>query len=181
MSKKPMPEKRICSTSHERKSTDRMKYFAKKIRNEFGEFDSKTEYERFLYLKHLEDIGVISHLKQQVRFEIIPKLVKKVKVQLKTKTKEKEVVEEQAKHYTADFTYINSEGQLVISEVKSKATATARDYPLRRALIKQIIYKHNLEVDFEDWVFEEFIPTVTRKKKCDKYTSKDRRQRTTRV
>lgn len=158
-----------------------MKYFAKKIRNEFGEFDSKTEYERFLYLKHLEDIGVISHLEQQVRFEIVPKLVKKVKVQLKTKTKEKELVDEQAKHYTADFTYINSDGQFVISEVKSRGTALARDYPLRRALIKQIIYKHNLEVDFEDWVFEEFIPPVTRKKKCDKSTSKDQHRRTGRA
>lgn len=142
-----------------------MKYFAKKIRNEYGEFDSKTEYERFLYLKHLEDIGVISHLRQQVKFEIIPKLTKTIEIPLKTKIKEKEIVDEKAKHYTADFTYINSNGQLVISEVKSKGTALARDYPLRRALIKQLIYKHNLEVDFEDWVFEEFIPETRKKKK----------------
>lgn len=149
-----------------------MKYFAKKIRNEFGEFDSKTEYERFLYLKHLEDIGVISYLRQQVKFEIIPKLVKKIEVKLKTKTKEKEIVEEKAKHYTADFTYINSSGQFVISEVKSKGTALARDYPLRRALIKQIIFKHNEEVGFEDWVFEEYMPEPKKKKK--KCVSKDR-------
>ena len=64
-----------------------MKYFSKKIKNEYGVFDSKAEYERFLYLKHQEDIGVITDLKRQVEFEIIPKLVKKVEVQLKTKTK----------------------------------------------------------------------------------------------
>ena len=42
-----------------------MKYFSKKIRNEYGEFDSKAEFERYLHLKHLEDIGVISWLKRQ--------------------------------------------------------------------------------------------------------------------
>lgn len=142
-----------------------MKYFNKKVRNEYGTFDSKSEYERFLILKHQEDIGVISDLKQQVQFEIVPKLIKTIPVQLKTKVKYVERVDEKAKHYTADFTYINSQGQYVISEVKSVGTALARDYPLRRALIKQIIHNHNKDVGFEDWVFEEYIPTKSRKKK----------------
>ena len=136
-----------------------MKYFSKKIKTAEGVFDSKAEYERYIYLKHQEDVGVISDLKQQVRFEIVPKLTKKIKVQLKTKIKEKEIIDERAKYYTADFTYINSSGQYVISELKSVGTALARDYPLRRALIKQIIYKHNDEVGFDDWIFEEVIPT----------------------
>ena len=134
-----------------------MKYFSKKIRNEHGEFDSKAEFERYLHLKHLEDIGVISCLKRQVKFEIIPMTPKKVKIELKTKTKEVERVDERAKYYTADFTYLNSNGQYVISEVKSTGTILARDYPLRRALIKRIIFLHNEEVGFEDWVFEEYM------------------------
>ena len=141
-----------------------MKYFAKKIKNEYGVFDSKSEYERFLYLKHQEDIGEISFLKQQVKFEIVPVLMKKVERKLKTKTKIEYKVDERAKHYTADFTYINKDGQFVISEIKSLGTMTARDYPLRRALIKQIIYKHNEDVGFEDWIFEEYIPTKKKKK-----------------
>ena len=145
-----------------------MKYFAKKIRNGHGVFDSQTEYERYLYLKHQEDIGVISDLKQQVQFEIIPKLIKLVPVQLKTKTKYVEKVEEKAAHYTCDFTYINHQGQYVISEVKSRATAMARDYPLRRKLIKQLIHKHNQEVGYEDWAFEEYIPSKPLKKKKKK-------------
>ena len=134
-----------------------MKYFSKKIRNEHGEFDSKAEYERFLQLKQLEKEGIISCLRQQVRFEIIPMTPKKVEVKLKTKTKEVERVDERAKYYTADFTYLNSDGQYVISEVKSIGTQLARDYPLRRALIKRIIYLHNEEVGFEDWMFEEVV------------------------
>lgn len=143
-----------------------MKYFSKKVKNEHGVFDSKTEYERFLYLKHQEDIGVISFLKRQVRFEIIPKLIKKEKIQLKTKTKEVYRVDEMAAHYTSDFTYINANGQFVISECKGGGTLQRlADYVLRRKLIKRIIYLHNEEVGFEDWIFEEYIPTKPKKKK----------------
>ena len=142
-----------------------MKYFSKKIRNEHGEFDSKAEYERYLQLKQQETEGLISCLKQQVRFEIIPMTPKKVEKKLKTKTKEIEMVDERAKYYTADFTYLNSDGQYVISEVKSVGTQLARDYPLRRALIKRIIFLHNEEVGFQDWVFEEYVISNKRKRK----------------
>lgn len=142
-----------------------MKYFSKKIRNEHGEFDSKAEFERYLQLKQQETEGLISCLKQQVRFEIIPMTPKKVEKKLKTKTKEIEMVDERAKYYTADFTYLNSDGQYVISEVKSVGTQLARDYPLRRALIKRIIFLHNEEVGFQDWVFEEYVISNKRKRK----------------
>lgn len=142
-----------------------MKYFSKKVRNQYGTFDSETEFNRYLYLKHLEDIGEIYELKQQVEFEIIPKLVVKVQVQLKTKTKEVERVEERAAHYTCDFTYIEKGGKLVVEEVKTKGTMLARDYPLRRKLIKQLIFRHNEELGFEDWIFREFVPPTKRKKK----------------
>ena len=150
-----------------------MKYFSKKIRNEHGTFDSKAEYERYLYLKHQEDIGVISDLKCQVEFEVLPKQYKIVKKQLKTKVKYEEKFDEHAINYTADFTYYNSFGQYVISEVKSVGTALARDYPLRRKLIKAVIAKHNKEYrernntepDYEDWVFEEYIQSKKKKKK----------------
>lgn len=141
-----------------------MKYFSKKVRNEYGEFDSKAEYERFLVLKHQEDIGVISDLQRQVKFEIIPKLIRKEKIQLKTKTKEVDRVEEMAAHYTADFCYFNEEGKYVILEIKGKYLGKLADYVLRRKLIKQLIYKHNLEVGFEDWIFEEYIPTKNKRK-----------------
>lgn len=143
----------------------KQKYFSKKVRNEYGVFDSETEYGRFLYLKYLEDIGEISDLKQQVEFEIIPKIIRVDKIQLKTKTKLVERVEERAAHYTCDFTYIEKGGQLIIEEVKTKGTMLARDYPLRKKLIKQLIHKHNEELGFNDWVFREYVPVTTRKRK----------------
>ena len=43
-----------------------MKYFSKKVKNEYGVFDSQSEYSRFLFLKCLERNGKIKDLKQQV-------------------------------------------------------------------------------------------------------------------
>lgn len=130
------------------------KYFAHKIKNVFGTFDSKQEYETFLQLRHQQDIGVISGLERQKEFEIIPKLTKLVNVQLKTKVKYVERVDEQAAHYTPDFCYWK-DGKYIIHEVKSKGTMLARDYPLRKKLIKHLIAKHNKKVGYEDWIFVE--------------------------
>jgi|GEM_PF-867795 len=145
-----------------------MKYFSKKVRNQYGEFDSETEFNRYLYLKHLEDVGEIRDLQRQVRFEIIPKLVKNVEVQLKTKVKIVQKVEEKAAHYTCDFTYIEKGGKYIIEEQKSQGTVLARDYPLRKKLIKQIIHKHNEEVGFEDWLFREILPPPPKRKRKSK-------------
>lgn len=142
-----------------------MKYFSKKVKTKYGTFDSKSEYERFLYLKQQEENGSITGLKCQVEFEVFPKQTKVVRKQLKTKVKFETRFDEHPIHYTADFTYYNNKGQYVISEVKSSGTAMARDYPLRRKLIKKLISEHNesyrsmydLDPDYEDWVFEEYV------------------------
>ena len=134
-----------------------MKYFSKKIRNQDGEFDSKAEYQRYLYLKHQQDIGVISDLQRQVPFEIIPKLIITEEVQLKTKKKLVQKVAERASYYTADFCYYNHKGQYVISECKGKYLKNLKDYVIRRKLIRHLIKKHNDEVGHEDWIFEEFV------------------------
>lgn len=142
-----------------------MKYFAKKIRNEHGVFDSIAEYERFIYLKHQEDIGVISDLQRQVEFEIIPKLTKIVEVQLKTKVRYEERVDERPAHYTADFCYRDSDDKYIIEDLKSKYTQTLADYKLRKKLMKHIIAKHNKDVGFDDWEFKEVMSTPTKKKR----------------
>ena len=141
-----------------------MKYFSKKVKNEHGNFDSKDEFDRYLYLKHMEDTGVISYLKRQVRFEIIPKLIRKEKVQLKTKVKEVDRVEEIAAHYTADFCYIDNEGKYIIEELKSDYTKNLADYILRRKLIKRMIFLHNEEVGFVDWEFKEVVSDGKKRK-----------------
>ena len=145
-----------------------MKYFAKKVKNEHGNFDSKDEFDRYLYLKHMEDTGVISFLKRQVRFEIIPKLIRKEKIHLKTKVKEVDRVEEIAAHYTADFCYVDNEGKYIIEELKSDYTKNLADYILRRKLIKRMIFLHNEEVGFVDWEFKEVVSDGKKRKSKSK-------------
>lgn len=49
-----------------------MKYHNKKIDSPDGKFDSKYEYEEWCNLKILEKAHVISDLRRQVSFEVIP-------------------------------------------------------------------------------------------------------------
>ena len=112
-----------------------MKFFNKKVTIGGIKFDSKKEGERWLVLLDMQKKGVISDLQRQVEWEIIPKLTYMKTVQLKTKTKQVERVDELPAHYTCDFVY-RREGKIVVEEVKSKATAKVRDYPLRKKLIK---------------------------------------------
>lgn len=128
------------------------KYHARKVKMLGMTFDSKREAEQYLYLKHQQDIGVISNLQMQVQFEILPKLIGYKEVKLKTKTKMKEIVLEQAVHYTADFVYNANDGKTVILEVKSAATKLARDYPLRRKLLRRMLAT---EKGYENYVFKE--------------------------
>lgn len=146
-------------------SASMTKYFAKRIKNALGTFDSQMEYERYLVLKDMEKKGLITKLEQHPRFEVLPKLVYKTAVQLKTKIKEVERVEEKAVHYTPDFSYYEN-GVRVIEEVKSDGTRRARDYPLRRKLMKHLIYRTCQ--DGEKWVFREVGTKKSPKKKVQK-------------
>ncbi len=133
-----------------------MKYFAKKVKYNDLIFDSKTELKRYLELQALQAKGKISDLKLQVRFEIIPPLIKEVEVKLKTKTKIVQRVDEKAAHYTCDFTYIKDD-MMIIEEIKSEGTMRARDYPLRRKLIKALLNKRNKELGKEYYRFNEIV------------------------
>lgn len=132
------------------------KYFAKKEMTAHGEFDSKKEYKRFQQLLLMKKAGIISCLHRQTRFEILPKITYERLKKLKTKVKVETLVDEKAKHYKPDFVYYDNEQQCyIMEEVKSYATAQARDYPFRRHLIKLKIQAHNRRRPFGQWKFLE--------------------------
>ena len=83
-------------------------------------YDSKREAARAADLKLLEKIGSISHLEEQVKYEVIPKQEG-----------------ERAAHYIADFVYVEDDGTLVVEDVKSPITKTA-EYVLKRKLMKLV-------------------------------------------
>lgn len=82
-----------------------------------GGYHSKKESRRAEELKLLEKIGAISDLKEQVRFEVIPKQDG-----------------ERAAHYISDFVYTEN-GRQVVEDTKGFRTP---DYVLKRKLMKLV-------------------------------------------
>ena len=133
-----------------------MKYFSSKVKMYGMSFDSKTEASHYMKLKTRQENGEITNLQLQVEFEIIPKLVVDELKVLKTKTKLVHKVLERAAHYTADFVY-EENGKIIIEEVKSRGTMLARDYPLRRKLIRKKIAEMNNSLGVERYEFREIV------------------------
>lgn len=80
-------------------------------------FDSKKEYQRYLFLKDAEDKGLITDLRTQVKFELIPAVTEEYVEHLKTKDKIKTRTLQLAITWTADFVYLKN-GEEVIEDVK---------------------------------------------------------------
>lgn len=94
------------------------KYHAKKTVVDGITFPSKREAKRWLQLQQLQRVGEISGLQRQIKYDLV---VNGVKIG----------------RYTSDFEY-EENGEHVVEDVKSNATATARDYPLRKKLMLAI-------------------------------------------
>lgn len=144
---------------------------SKKVHNEYGDFDSDTEWLVFkqIILPKVES-GEADNLEFHVTFEIIPKLTIQVPVVLKTKTKYVERVLERAAEYTCDFLYHSVQDDTIhIVEAKSNYSAKARDYPLRKKLIHRKIVEWNKELGWEKYKFDEYKETdIVKEKKVRK-------------
>ena len=148
-------------------SNTRNKFGARKFRNEWGEWASKSEFWRFAELLEMQHKGLISGLQRQVKYEIIPAIKVQKEIALKTKTKVVERVEEKAAHYTCDFQY-TQDGVLVIEDAKSEATRKEKDYVLRRKLMKHLIQEQNEVAGREAMRFNEWVSTGKGKKNSEK-------------
>lgn len=140
------------------------KFGAKKIKNAWGEFDSKAEFMRYAELLDMQRRGLINALQRQVKYEIIPAIKVVKEVALKTKTKLVERTDELAAHYTCDFQY-EQDGVLVIEDAKSRATRQEKDYVLRRKLMKHLIQEQNEVAGREVVRFNEWVSTGKRSSK----------------
>lgn len=90
------------------------KYHAKKTVVDGMTFDSRHEADRWVELKILQRAGVISQLKRQVRFDLVPPLSG-----------------ERGVSYYADFTYLQN-GKLVVEDAKGYKTP---EYIIKRKLM----------------------------------------------
>lgn len=93
----------------------RNKYNAKKQNYKGMKFDSKKELLRFMVLEQMQNNNYISNLELH---PIFPLIVNGHKIG----------------KYTADFRYKDLKGNVIVEDVKSKATIT-RDYKLRKKIL----------------------------------------------
>lgn len=99
----------------------RPKYRNAKVEYQGMTFDSKHELKRYTQLQDMQEVGLISDLKRQAKFTLIP-----------SQYVDGRCVERPCS-YIADFTYMQN-GELIVEDTKSKATRT-KDYVIKRKLM----------------------------------------------
>ena len=135
-------------------TTKNNKYNARKTKFRGMVFDSRKEFKRFLYLQFLEKKGIISQLRRQVKFQIIPPLYVARAVNHAKTTRIKSSLIDSPAYYTCDFLY-RENGRIIIEDVKSAETARLKDYILRRKLMIRIIARHNARRGHDTFEFRE--------------------------
>ena len=96
-------------------------------------FDSKKEYQRYLVLKEAEDNRLITDLRTQVKYELIPAVVEEYIEHLKTKDKIKTRTLQLAITWTADFVYIK-DGEEVVEDVKPSKSLLSDRFVIKEKL-----------------------------------------------
>ena len=115
------------------------KYNAKKVERHGLKFDGEREADRYDYLLECQRRGLISELKRQVEFILIPDEYTDVKIQLKTKVK---IVKKRTfigVRYRADFVYWHVPKQEhVVEDLKASPKMIPADYLLKEKMMHSI-------------------------------------------
>lgn len=114
----------------------KIKYGSKKVTYDGIDFDSKKEMYRYIRLKAHEAEGLISDLRLQVPFEIIPAVYEEQEVQMKTKTKKVSRCAQRATHYVADFVYKDASGREIVEDTKGYKTP---EYLLKKKMMRAFL------------------------------------------
>ena len=111
------------------------KYRNKRVEYEGIVFDSLKEKRRYCQLQILEKNGIISDLRLQVPFELIPAIYEDEVVQMKTKTKIKKKLVQRSTTYVADFVYIQ-DGKMIVEDTKGFRT---KEYELKKKMMRAFL------------------------------------------
>lgn len=127
----------------------RPKYGNSKVEYQGKLFDSKREMQRYVVLKEAEEKGLISDLRTQVTFELIPAITEEYVEHLKTKDKIKTRVLQRAVTYKADFVYVK-DGEEIVSDVKVAKGLIPKEFALKEKIFFwkygkriQLVFKAN--------------------------------------
>ena len=119
------------------------KYNNTKVEIDGIKYDSKKESQRNAYLELMQKQGLISDLKRQVVFELIPTIYEDKVVHLKTKDKECERTVQHAITYSADFSYNDRYGNLVVEDVKISPSLLPKEFILKVKMMRAL---HGIKV-----------------------------------
>lgn len=118
-----------------RKENKPNKYGAKRV----GTHASQKEYARANQLKLWQRAGVISNLREQVPFELIPAQYGECGTDLKGKPVR--VCVERSCKYIADFVYTDNEtGETIVEDTKGVRT---KEYVIKRKLM---LFRHGIRI-----------------------------------
>ena len=115
------------------------KYKNDKVEFDGIKFDSKRERDRYIVLKDAERRGVISELKCQPKFILIPAQYHEESKQLKTKVKMVQKCDFLAITYIGDFQYTKDD-KIIVEDVKGMVT---KEYKLKE---KMMLYFHHIKI-----------------------------------
>jgi hypothetical protein len=114
----------------------RLKYGNKKSTYDGITFDSKKEMYRYIRLKSMQEEGLISDLRLQVPYELIPAIYEEEIVKLKTKTKVVKRCVQHAVKYVADFVYKDHYGYEIVEDSKGLRT---EGYLLKKKMMRAFL------------------------------------------
>lgn len=110
------------------------KYKNEKVEFDGIKFDSKRERDRYMVLKDAERRGLISGLKCQPIFELMPAIYHDEVKHLKTKDKIIKRCDQLAITYRGDFQYMK-DGQLVVEDVKGSAFMVTEVFKIKEKMM----------------------------------------------
>lgn len=110
------------------------KYNNHKVECDGMTFDSEKERDRYLVLKAYEKQGVISDLRCQVYYELLPKAYYLRPKQLKTKVRYDKLELYDKEGYKADFVY-TSNGDTIVEDVKGSKAVITDKFKLKQKLM----------------------------------------------
>ena len=119
----------------------RGKYNAHKVERHGLKFDSEREADRWDFLLDCQRRGLISELKRQVEFVLIPDEYSEVKKQLKTKVKVEKKRTFIGVRYKADFVYWHvADGKHVVEDLKAGPKMIPKDYQLKEKMMHSLLH-----------------------------------------
>ena len=116
------------------------KYHAKRVRAEGQQYASVKEYKRYLQLRDMEQRGVISELRQQVKYELLPKQTEPPRGRKRDGSLIPGRTIERAVSYIADFVYLDADGVEVVEDCKGYRT---KEYTIKRKLM---LWRHGIRI-----------------------------------